>query len=113
MHRTDKLIQDILSTTCLPPTVGSVRDYLLVRHPAATQDQLWLIGTEGCHLCKNVYRDYQMLAKRQSMPELCVLDVMEFDDKILSIIAPQIPILVGFQQLLVYPFGILDINAIT
>lgn len=113
MHRVDTFIHQIIgvSDTPLMPTVASVRECIQAYCATAPKDKVWLIGTEGCHLCETAYREYQMLAQRQSLPELCVLEVLDFDSKIMAIVAPHIPVLVGFDRLLVYPFGLLDMNA--
>lgn len=112
MHKIDTLIHHItaLSDEKMPATVSSVR--LCVKpNPPPPSDAVWLVGTDGCHLCDDVQAMYQMIAKRLPLPKLFVLDVMDLDDNVMKLLAPHIPVLIGIDKLLVYPFGVLDVSA--
>lgn len=113
MYKIDTLIHSIVAVSDdeLPKTVPAVRQCIKAFCPSLPTDGAWLIGTDGCHLCDDVEKMYQMVAKRLPLPKLCVIDVLDLDDKITKIIAPHIPVLIGFDGLLVYPFGVLDIGA--
>ncbi len=72
-------------------------------------DNFWLIGTKDCSLCDTAYRDYHIACQSYDLPKLSVLDVLDFEPTILALLAPNIPILIGHKELLVCPFGLLDI----
>lgn len=71
----------------------------------------WLIGTEDCQLCDKAYADYQTACQGYSLPALVRLDVLDFEPTLMALLAPNIPILLGLDDLLVCPFGLLDIVA--
>lgn len=105
-HPTDVLIDAIHATQShLPKTVGSIRTILQAY--GLPPNRAWLIGTQGCHLCEQVHKEYAWLSQRHDLPLLSVVDIMDFDDKMMAIFAQYIPVLIA-NQVLVYPFGWLD-----
>lgn len=74
-------------------------------------DATWLIGTSDCQLCDRAYVDYQTACQSHLLPELVRLDVLDFEPTLMALLAPNIPILLGLNDLLVCPFGLLDIVA--
>lgn len=70
----------------------------------------WLIGTQGCHLCDEAYQQYQLAQRVAPLPDVLVLDVIEFAPSTLTTaISHAIPILVLPNRILCYPFGLMDI----
>lgn len=72
-------------------------------------DMWWLIATDGCHLCDEVLAHCQMAAMTVDMPKITVIEVMDFDKSVIESLAIHIPILISFDKMLVYPFGVLDV----
>lgn len=79
---------------------------------AAARECFWLIGTADCHWCEQAQQDYVLATEAYALPPLLVLDVMDFESTLMALLAPNIPVLLGFDDLLVCPFGLLDIVAL-
>lgn len=97
-----------------PSSIVWLRQYLPAHYQGTSHldaDALWLIGTDGCHLCDDVLIMLNKISERTPLPAVAVLDVMDFNDNVMTILAPHIPILVGKTALLVYPFGMMDVLA--
>lgn len=75
-------------------------------------DCSWLIGTEDCHLCTLAQADYLTASAAHALPALQAVDVLGFEPTLMALIAPNIPVLITKETLLVYPFGLMDIIAL-
>ncbi len=84
-------------------------DSYLGQLPIEMCDTWWLIATDGCHLCDEVLAHCQMAAMTVDIPKITVIDVMDFDESVIESLAIHIPILISFDKMLVYPFGVLDV----
>lgn len=76
----------------------------------------YLLGTDGCHLCETTYALLLTHQKRFELPNILVLDILDFYDKydkqFVECLSSFIPILITPTQFLCYPFGIMDILAL-
>lgn len=75
-------------------------------------DAWWLIGTDGCHLCELAEHDIMQVKGLYPLPDLQVLEILEFDASVIQIFSPLLPILITPTSLLTYPFGVMDIISI-
>ena len=79
-------------------------------HPAC--DSLWLIGSDGCHLCHDALSVAELTARRLGHTLPMPVEVMDFDIQVLDILAPIIPLLVTPQGIITYPFALMDVVAL-
>lgn len=73
----------------------------------------YLIGTDGCHLCDEVYALLSQVGRIRPLPFVHRVDVMNADELVIETLGVVIPILVTPTRLLCYPFGVMDIMTLT
>lgn len=73
----------------------------------------YLIGTDGCHLCDEVYALLSQVGRIRPLPFVHRVDVMNADELVIETLGVVIPILVTPARLLCYPFGVMDIMTLT
>lgn len=73
----------------------------------------YLIGTDGCHLCDEVYALLSQVGRIRPLPFVHRADVMNADELVIETLGVVIPILVTPTRLLCYPFGVMDIMTLT
>ncbi|STY87403.1 Uncharacterised protein [Moraxella ovis] len=73
----------------------------------------YLIGTDGCHLCDEVYALLGQIGRIRPLPFVHRVDVMNADELVIETLGVVIPILVTPARLLCYPFGAMDIMTLT
>lgn len=94
-------------------SISALRSVLAHAYTGKTPalDTAWLIGTSDCTLCDSAYANYKTACQSYPLPDLVRLDVLDFEPTLMALLAPNIPILLGLDELLVCPFGLLDIVA--
>ena len=77
---------------------------------AANQDW-YLLGTEGCHLCHSAQAVIeQALAMTTTPMTFGVLDLADSqDESLIDALGAHIPILITQDQMILYPFGLMDV----
>lgn len=68
----------------------------------------WLIGTDSCHLCDEMWGLCQQAMIRLGVWVIQV-ELTDFDDKVATVLAPHIPVLIRKEDMVVYPFGLLEV----
>lgn len=81
--------------------------------PSDWQRAWYLLGTDGCHLCDEVKTHLDLLTPRLKLPPIKVLDIINLNDELLTIVGKHIPILITNKTLLCYPFGLMDLVELT
>lgn len=78
----------------------------------AADDKSWyLLGTDGCHLCDHAKALIKTAAQSYPLPTVIVLDLADaIDERLVDLLGKHIPILLTKQQMLCYPFGLMDIT---
>lgn len=71
-----------------------------------------LVGTDGCHLCETVQGVYALLSQRFDVPKLALVELLELPMGAVNELAVRIPVLVTPDALLVYPFGLMDMQGL-
>ena len=71
------------------------------------QDQWWLLGTSGCHLCDIAE---QLLTQFQAVQPISYqhVDIADFDESMMMEFATTIPVILTPSKRLNYPFSVLD-----
>lgn len=113
MHTTDTLMQRMLGNAFNDSSdnaVALLRRHLLTSYNHPLSDEgLWLIGTDGCHLCDNAQALYDLARRANPLPELILLELLDFEDEVQQVFAHHIPVLISTKKMLVHPFGLMDI----
>lgn len=90
---------------------------LLSLFDITSTDFVWyLLGTDGCHLCDDAHRLYQYASRTTPLPPLQMLDLADIidpDHRAFAVFGMMIPVLITPTRLLCYPFGVMDIMALT
>lgn len=68
----------------------------------------WLIGTDNCHLCDKMWELCQQAMMRTDVWVIQV-ELTDFDDKVATVLAPHIPVLIRKTDMVAYPFGLLEV----
>ncbi|USZ15157.1 hypothetical protein NGM44_01815 [Moraxella sp. FZFQ2102] len=79
------------------------------------RDDTWyLIGTDGCHLCQDAQTWLGFVLKTVTpSPALIRLEIMNTQDiTLLDSLGKYLPILITPNQLLCYPFSVMDVQRI-
>ena len=76
---------------------------------AENNNQWWLLGTSGCHLCDIAE---QILAQFQSVQPITYqnVDIADFDEALMMDFATSIPVILTPSQRLNYPFSVMDLQ---
>ncbi|TXD98397.1 thioredoxin family protein [Psychrobacter frigidicola] len=94
-------------------TINKLRTHILTSIPTLThaelQDEWWLLGTSGCHLCTIAE---QLLTNFQAVQPVTYqhIDIANFDETLMMQFATTIPVLLTKTQRLNYPFSVLDLQ---
>lgn len=78
---------------------------------AKNQDEWWLLGTIGCHLCesaKNIITQWQCVQPISYQH----IDIADFNEALMMQFATTIPVLLTPTMRLNYPFSVLDLQQI-
>lgn len=86
----------------------NVRAFLRQHHSPLQADSWWLFGTDGCHLCENIQKELTLMQKSHAMPPIQMVDIIDLNEHLLTVMATHIPILITPKAVLNYPFGIMD-----
>lgn len=84
--------------------------YRLIGEFGCTAPAWYLIGTDGCHLCEQAQ---DMLRIVRPDTSVITLDVIEASDTVITALALHLPVLLTPQTIIAYPFGIMDVVALT
>ncbi|SNT70335.1 glutaredoxin family protein [Psychrobacter sp. LV10R520-6] len=73
------------------------------------QDEWWLLGTSGCHLCTEAK---YLLARFQAVQPITYqdVDIAEFGEPLMMAFATTIPVLLTPSKRLNYPFSVMDLQ---
>ena len=73
------------------------------------QDQWWLLGTSGCHLCDVAE---QLLSQFQAVQPISYqyVDIADFYESMMMEFATTIPVILTPSKRLNYPFSVLDLQ---
>ena len=94
-------------------TVAILRARMIAASPNLgtdeNQDQWWLLGTSGCHLCDIAE---QLLSQFQAVPPISYqhVDIAGFDASLMREFATTIPVILTPSKRLNYPFSVLDLQ---
>ena len=92
-------------------TIATLRARMIAANPnlgtAENQDQWWLLGTSGCHLCDIAE---QLLTQFQAVQPISYqhVDIADFDESLMMEFAIMIPVILTPSKRLNYPFSVLD-----
>lgn len=73
------------------------------------QQQWWLLGTSGCHLCDEAENILMRLQAVQPLNYQNV-DIADFDETLMLSFATSIPVLLTVNKRLDWPFSVLDLQ---
>lgn len=73
------------------------------------QQQWWLLGTSGCHLCDEAENILMRLQAVQPLNYQNV-DIADFDETLMLSFATSIPVLLTVHKRLDWPFSVLDLQ---
>ena len=76
---------------------------------AEHQQQWWLLGTSGCHLCDEAENILMRLQAVQPLNYQNV-DIADFDETLMLSFATSIPVLLTVHKRLDWPFSVLDLQ---
>lgn len=68
----------------------------------------WLVGTEDCHLCDQMWALCQQAMMGADL-KIVQVELTAFNDTIAKVLAPCIPVLLRRADVVVYPFGLFDV----
>ena len=76
-----------------------------------TNQGWYLLGTEGCHLCHNIQAIIEHALAMTAVPIVFrVLDLADSQDEaLIDALGVYIPILLTQDQMILYPFGLMDV----
>lgn len=99
MNNDDSIPKLRASIVAVTPALGT----------AEKQNQWWLLGTSGCHLCDVAE---QLLAQFQAVQPISYqpVDIADFNEALMMQFSSTIPVVLTPSARLNYPFSVLDLQ---
>lgn len=99
MDNDDSILKLRASIIAVTPALGT----------AENQNQWWLLGTSGCHLCDIAE---QLLTQFQAVQPISYqpVDIADFNETLMMQFASTIPVVLTPSARLNYPFSVLDLQ---
>lgn len=97
-------------TTDTIPKIKTLTAHLITNNQTDT-NTVYLYGTDDCHLCDNAKIWLNQAAAIHSKPaSICYIDIMDLQRDAFDLLAQCIPVIAYRGQVLIFPFGIMDIT---
>ena len=107
----DQLLDDRHALSRLPKETYQHIYAQILAALGVTNQGWYLLGTEGCHLCHNTQAIIEHALAMTAAPIVFrVLDLADSQDEaLIDALGVYIPILLTQDQMILYPFGLMDV----